>query len=234
MKKFEGFQTQKNHLVPIPEDFFGKIFPYITHLGELKVTLYAFWFLEKQEGQLKFIRFTDFWEDKPFLSGLGTTTAMIEKNLIEGLNLAVERGTFLTPQTENEKIKEAIFFLNTPRGRAAFTALEHGAWSPQEKMKSIVRPKVERPNIFQLYESNIGPLTPMMAEILQEAEDTYSPQWLEDAVRIAVENNARSWRYVEAILKSWEERGRDEKDRRDTQQDPNKYIDGEFGKFVNY
>ena len=76
----------------------------------------------------------------------------------------------------------------------------------------------DRPNIFSLYEANIGPLTPMIADLLQEAEQTYPVYWIEQAMKIAVENNVRRWRYVEAILASWKERGRDEKDRRDAQE----------------
>jgi DnaD/phage-associated family protein len=76
----------------------------------------------------------------------------------------------------------------------------------------------DKPNIYRVYEKNIGPITPMIAEELREAEKTYSPQWIEDAVRVAVENNVRNWRYVSAILERWQLKGRDErKDRRDTE-----------------
>ena len=86
----------------------------------------------------------------------------------------------------------------------------------------------EAPNIFRLYEENIGPLTPMIADALREAEQEYPIQWLEDALRIAVENNARNWRYVEAILERWQDKGRDEqKDRRDTEKARRKYAEWE-------
>ncbi|MAT41309.1 MAG: hypothetical protein CL609_03130 [Anaerolineaceae bacterium] len=234
MKQFQGFSNQKTHLVPIPEPFFHDLLPIIDHVVEFKVTLYAFWFLDQQEGSLRFIRYQDFLEDKAFLSGLGNSYAVMMKNLNEGLNRSVKRGTFLTAHKDTQDLTEAVYFLNTPHGRAAFTGYQEGAWSPQDKIQSIRRPEAERPNIFQLYETNIGPLTPMMADILQEAEETYSPVWVEDAIRIAVENNVRRWRYIEAILKSWEERGRDEKDRRNAQEDPKKYIDGEFGQYVKF
>jgi DnaD/phage-associated family protein len=234
VKQFQGFSNQKTHLVPVPEPFFHELLPLIDHLAELKITLYAMWFLDQQEGSLRFIRYQDFLEDKTFLSGLGNSYTMMVKNLSEGLNCAVKRGTFLTTHTEDQDLSEAVYFLNTPHGRAAFHGAQEGAWSPSDKIQTIRRPEPERPNIFQLYETNIGPLTPMMAETLQEAEQTYSPIWVEDAIRIAVENNVRRWRYIEAILKSWEERGRDEKDRRNAQEDPNKYIDGEFGQYVKF
>ncbi len=84
------------------------------------------------------------------------------------------------------------------------------------------------PNIFRLYEDHIGPLTPMIADELRDAEETYPPEWIEDAIRMAVENNARSWRYVNAILVRWQEEGRDERtNRRDTEKDRRRYADWE-------
>lgn len=58
-------------------------------------------------------------------------------------------------------------------------------------------------NIFALYEQNIGPLTPMLAEKLKDAEEDYPPEWVPEAFKIAIENNARNWAYVKAILERW-------------------------------
>ncbi len=66
------------------------------------------------------------------------------------------------------------------------------------------------PGIFALYESNIGPLTPMIADALQDAEKTYPPDWIKDAIALAVENNKRNWRYCETILKRWQAGGKDD------------------------
>jgi len=58
------------------------------------------------------------------------------------------------------------------------------------------------PNVFALYESEIGQLTPMVAEKLKDAEQAYSEQWVLDAIELAVEHNKRNWKYCEAILKN--------------------------------
>jgi DNA replication protein len=92
----------------------------------------------------------------------------------------------------------------------------------------------ERPNIFRLYEENMGPLTPLISEALQEAEKTYASEWIEDAMRIAVKKNVRNWRYVEAILKSWQEKGRDDTNRRDSEKDRRRYIEGEYADFIEH
>lgn len=66
---------------------------------------------------------------------------------------------------------------------------------------------VDRPNVFALYEHLIGPLTPLVADELRDAERMYPSQWIEDAMASAVDYNRRNWRYVRAILRGWEEAG---------------------------
>lgn len=61
----------------------------------------------------------------------------------------------------------------------------------------------ETGNVFTVYEHNIGVLTPLIASALKDAEKTYSPVWITAAIQEAVANNARSWKYCEAILQRW-------------------------------
>jgi DNA replication protein len=75
-------------------------------------------------------------------------------------------------------------------------------------------------------------LTPLIADKLRDAESSYPPAWIEEALRIAVENNVRKWRYVEAILEDWRTRGRDEReDRGDSEKARRRYVEGEFADF---
>ena len=62
-------------------------------------------------------------------------------------------------------------------------------------------------NIFSIYEEEIGPLTPMIADALQDAEQYYGSQWVKDAIKEAVKYEARNWAYVQSILKRWKEQG---------------------------
>jgi DnaD/phage-associated family protein len=64
-------------------------------------------------------------------------------------------------------------------------------------------------DIFSVYQNNIGMLTSMMADTLTDAEKTYPKEWIVEAISLAVENNKRSWRYCETILKRWEREGKD-------------------------
>ena len=81
-------------------------------------------------------------------------------------------------------------------------------------------PSTERPNIFAMYEDNIGTITPMLAEELREAEERYPWSWVNEAFTIAVNENKRSWRYVAGILRRWTAQGKEDgKPGRHTQKD---------------
>jgi len=62
--------------------------------------------------------------------------------------------------------------------------------------------------IVQCYHSEIGVISPTVKEKLEAIADEYKADWFQDAVKEAVENNARSIRYVEAILKRWKSDGK--------------------------
>ena len=79
---------------------------------------------------------------------------------------------------------------------------------PHERKNTTTTSKDSK-NIFTLYESNIGVLTSIMADTLADAEKTYPADWIFDAIRLAVENNKRNWKYCEAILKRWQANGKD-------------------------
>lgn len=62
-------------------------------------------------------------------------------------------------------------------------------------------------NVSRLYEGNIGPLTPLLADFLRNAVIDYPLEWFEPAIKIAVKNSVRKWSYVETILQSWKTNG---------------------------
>jgi DnaD/phage-associated family protein len=220
MKGFTGFSAGKQGLTSIPNLFFSELLPAIDHLAELKVTLYAFWALSKQEGDVRFLRLTDFLNDKAFIDGLGATPTEATQALMDGIERAVARNTFLHVNVESADGNMDLYFLNTERGRAAIEGITRGEWRPWPDEDQPITLLVDRPNIFVLYEQNIGALTPLIADELRDAEQTYPAKWIEEAIKIAVENNTRRWRYVSAILERWRLEGKQTKDgfsERDTQ-----------------
>ncbi len=91
----------------------------------------------------------------------------------------------------------------------------------------------EQPDIFTLYEENIGMLTPLIADELREAEKLYPENWIKDAIKEAVSLNKRNIRYIVRILEHWLAEGKgDGTHRRYSKTDPDKYIKGKYGHMV--
>jgi len=68
----------------------------------------------------------------------------------------------------------------------------------------------ETQNLFMFYTQEIGLLTPLIADAIQDWEKSLPEKWIRDAITEAVKNNARNWKYIEAILKRWEGQGNQE------------------------
>ena len=61
--------------------------------------------------------------------------------------------------------------------------------------------QVVRANLFKVYESEIGAITPFIADAIEGwVKDGFPPKWIEDAIREAAKQNKRSWSYCEAII----------------------------------
>ncbi len=197
---FSGFSSG---IEVIPTQFFEELLPYIDDPAELKVTLFVFHLLNQFEGDQRFLFREDFAEQEPFMTGLSSDPEEAGELLDKGLAAAEERGTILKAMYADK----ALYFLNSPKGRAALARLEDGTWIPNSFLHMAGQSEVFRPTIFKLYEENIGPLTPMIADLLRDCEKEYPYEWISDAVTEAVMNNARSLRYIESILRSWKENG---------------------------
>ncbi|RMG91685.1 MAG: DnaD domain protein [Chloroflexi bacterium] len=229
MKGFPGFPAGKQRVTQIPNLFFSDLLPIIDNLAELKVTIYAFWALTQKEGQIRYLRLTDFLNDTEFIKGLGPNLNAATEALLDGIERAVARGTFLHVNVESTDGKMDLYFLNTEKGRAAVEGITRGEWRPMPDEDQPISLLIERPNVFVLYEQNIGPLTPLIADELRDAEQTYPIRWIEEAIQIAVENNVRKWRYVLSILERWRQEGKkDGISRRDSQKELRQQIPDEL------
>ena len=229
---FAGFPPGKQPLIPVPAAFFSELMPQIDHLGELQVTLYAFWVLARREGRFRYLQRSEMLADVRLMQALTQPGLEPAAALQEALERAVTRGTLLHVSIDLATGTEEFYFVNSARGRAAVAAVEAGEWTPSGEPSAPLDLAVERPNIYTLYEQNIGPLTPMLAERLRAAEESFPPEWIEEAIGIAVENNVRKWRYIEAILEDWKGRGRHEReDRGDSEKARRRYIQGKLADY---
>jgi DNA replication protein len=135
---FAGFPAGKVHNTPIPAPVFQRPAAEIDDLAELKVTLYALWFLDQQEGTLRYLTYEDFAHDTRLLNGLDRDHTEALCMLEDGLRRAVGRGTLLQGLRPGEPIQKTLYFLNSPRGRAGTKPISsmNGRMAMQHMLKS--------------------------------------------------------------------------------------------------
>jgi DNA replication protein len=206
MTVFKGF-TDSETFTQVPDSFFRELLTSIDDLAELQVTLYLLWRITHMESQFRCLCRSEISEDEAFMQGISPAELEL------GLEKAVQRGSLLRV----ENTEGGFYFLNSPRGRANAEAMAKGDW--RASARSASPPPTDHPNIYKVYEQNIGPLTPLIADALKEAEAEYPPEWIEEAFHIAVYNKVRKWSYIEAILRGWKEEGRGkEQNRQDAEE----------------
>ena len=219
---FDGFPRDTLY-TPAPDPLFGPLLEEIHDMAELKVTLRGLWLLHHKRQSVRAVSLDEFLSDTTLLRGLRLTLEASSspssgqseaepggaaEEIRRGLRLAVRRGVFLAREAGAGKV---YFVLNNDAGRRAIARLKQtGAELGDAAFGVDEAPagQQERPNIFALYEDNIGMLVPTVAERLKEAEERYPPGWIREAFEIAALENKRSWQYIDAILKRWGSEGK--------------------------
>jgi len=234
MKQFGGFPA-KMEFTPLPNLFFSTLVPQINDITELKVTLHIFEELYRKRGYPRFVTFSELLGNASLMSGLGRDTRPPDEVLRSALEMAARRGTVIHLALDRGGAPEDIYLLNTESNREVANKIQSGEVR-LSGLKAGAQAHVaaeERPDIFTLYEQNIGMLTPMIAEELREAEKLYPETWIKDAVKEAVSLNKRNIRYIVRILERWSAEGKDGgTHRRYSKTDPDKYIKGKYGHMV--
>ncbi len=206
---FAGFPAGARATV-VPSVFFTELLPQIEDEAELRVILYVIYALGRRKGYPRFVTEAELRAEGPLLASLGDgADEAAVAALSRGLAGAVERGSLLAQEVEKDGRGETLYFLNTPSDRRAIALIREGRLDLGRPLPAEQgAPASRRENVFQLYEENIGPLTPLVAEELKEAEELYPYEWLEEALREAALLNKRSWRYASRILQRWATEGR--------------------------
>ena len=216
---FAGFPSS-GLATAVPNLFFARVLPQITQPEELVLTVYFFYAQQHAPGPRRTPRFLSRRElaaDAALLRALASLAGGTDHEaLARGLDAALERNTLFRAEIEADGRSEEVFAVNTPANRRAMEALTGRALSFEEPLP--LAEGTAAPNIFALYEENVGTITPLIAEHLQDAEERYSPDWVREAFSEAVSLNKRNWRYIATILRRWETEGPDyEKPERDTE-----------------
>ena len=250
---FIGFPDIKMKPVIIPDHFFTDLLPQIDDLAELKLTLHCFWLLNEQSSELKYLRGEDLRNDAKLLQSLSLDSDLRtpQGTLEDALQRAVARNTLLKLEIEtegdqgpdandsdttilnlNSKVED-WYFINTVKGRQTLALVRQGKLPELQKvLPEEARLRIQRPNIFVLYEQNINLMTPLIAEQLRDLEKSYPPEWIEEAFEIAVSRNKRNLKYIQNILKRWETEGKHndgpEESRRPAETQRSRHVPNEF------
>ena len=235
MKKFEGFPSRMD-FTSIPNVFFSRVMPQITDVAELKTTLYVMSLLYRKKGSPQYIGYRELEADESLISSLKDSKESPGKALQKALEAATQRGTLLSVAVERDKTVEDIYLLNTPANRQVVDKIDSGEITlPGVKAvgRQYTQPE-ELPDIFTLYEENIGIITPLVADELKETEKLYPKEWINDSIKQAVLNNKRNIKYILKILENWAAEGKSDGayQRHSKKTDPDKYIKGKYGHMV--
>ena len=203
--------------VPIPLAFLRDVLPQISNTDELQASLAVFRLVAEAESDETPVAENTILSDAPLRRALqqSGSASTLDRRIFDALELAVGRNTFLRFVARTADHERAWYYLNTAETRAFVQAMQQGSVEPPctvwdgQRLPQIA---IDPPNAFRLYEQNIGPLTPIIADQITAAASEYPAEWIEDAIAEAVSYNKRSWRYIQRILENWQESGRRERD----------------------
>lgn len=150
----------------------------------------------------------------------------VSERLLEALRASVAHGILIALRDDTDRLWYVIATQQTQQiARGGQFEVVGG------RLPKPARLEVDRPDVFGLYEQNIGLVTPILADRLTDALHRYPEEWIRDAIAEAVAYNRRSWRYIQRILENWSTEGRaDETNRRDHEKhlDSEKYLRGKY------
>lgn len=211
---FDGFPNS-GLATTVPTLFFARVLPEIESVEELIVSTYFFYAQSAVVRKPRYVTLRELEADRNLMRTLARLCGSDGDALRAGLAAAVSRGTLARSVIEMAAGEEELYVVNNPANRKALGELDG------RRIEITPLPPADAeavPNLFTLYEQNIGNITPLIAEDLKEAEDRYPPEWVREAIKEAVLANKRSWRYVHTILRRWETEGPDyEESERDPQ-----------------
>jgi DNA replication protein len=224
---------------PLPDLLFSRYLPDLADAGVIKVLLHVCWRIYRRvAGTPPALAEGELAGDETLVRGLGAV-GVAPGDAVAAVGAALDRlvaiGLLLEACVPGTDAPARWIFVNGREGRAALARWQaNGLVLDPSTVSAPAAPPVRR-DIFVLYEQNIGLVTPLLAEELADAEATYPPEWIADAMRLAVANNARKWAYVRAILQRWAREGRDDgTDRGDPGETRARDSEGPYGAWIRH
>lgn len=183
LEKYESLEELKVLLKIIHSLYLKKEFPAFLHLGEL---------IADPASQRIF------------------KNVNVSEKLKESLSELEKKGIILVI---NDKENNQRIFLNTEqvRNHISREGIEKD-FSYNKVDSNLIDFTSENQNpVINLYENNIGYITPIIYENIHDAMNEYDEKDILEAIKIATENNAKNWNYIKTILERWASEGKERK-----------------------
>jgi DnaD/phage-associated family protein len=146
---------------------------------------------------------------------LAIGAGLTPRNAYNGAEKAITRGLIVkSVSPTNTTTWRAVVARDTARVRKGYSAVSpRKVQVPVKEIKETIKENEDEAalaTISKAYTSEIGILTPMIADELREASTAYPVQWTIDAIHEAATQNKRGWKYILAILTRWKAQGNQE------------------------
>ena len=194
---------------PTPNLVFGKLLDEIKELNDLKFILRIIWMINQAKRVPKYITLEEIISDRIINSIIPKPNTEPDTFCKLILNKPQLLNLFLYHEININQSNTAVVALNTARNKTMLNKIKG-----LDKFDSVFQPNgdvsEESPNIFKLYEDNIGTLNPIITDELKYAETTYPSTWITNAFKESVVRNKRSWNYIKTILENWNREGKND------------------------
>ncbi len=155
-------------LVPVPGAIFGTLLREIDDLAELKTLLHVLRLLHAQPRTPRFVQRAALLADAGLLEALGSLHGRADETTVaDALARAVGRGTLLAICVTDGSTEDECYLLNTRANQRIVQQVLAGERTLGE-LGPVPAPREpastdDRPTVYELYEQNIGLLTPLLA-----------------------------------------------------------------------
>jgi DNA replication protein len=193
---------RNSEVTPIPNAFFSHVLPALADPDEVRVVLHAFFAIHCKRVFPRFVAREELIAAEPLCAALGRDA---EARIARAVQSAIEKDVLIRVDAAGRE----LFFINDEQGRRSAARVRAGELAiapPAEPLDEPLTPE-EPGALTELYETNFGPLTPLIAEQIADAQQRFPAAWLPRAMKLAVTANVRRWNYVLAILERWQNEG---------------------------
>ena len=194
---------------PLPDDYpvtrvpnvaLGRMLASVDDAKIIKLVLRAIWLIERQRGYPRFITEEHLRRDR-----ILSVVLPDERVFADCLKTVFDLGVLVEVPSHGTN----WIMLNTESahryvaGGGVNDGDESSASDGWDEPASSHLPA----DAFRAYEENIGALSPMIRESILAALEDFTDDDISRAVRIAVENETRSWTFINGILRRWSREG---------------------------